>query len=244
MPDYWFNMGAAKKFAEENELDVDYITSICIDKKPYFMTYVYDDYRKKYTTYLKDSDISCKKNFNVTISELESYEHRTEEQEIFLQWYYKKMPFGMGNCAMNKICYYIENQFDNYKANLKANSSFDYNTLKVKRRCTEEHRKALIDLSKEYIEMIAEHKSIKARNTKYNLSNNIMTIDEDDLENGDINIQEYFYNKAKEICPNDDERLNIILDISYGYKGNKQFCWNVIGDLICKRLECMKNNEE
>ena len=29
--------------------------------------------------------------------------------------------------------------------------------------------------------------------------------------------------KAKEICPNDDERMNIILDMTYGYKGNRQF---------------------
>ena len=48
-----------------------------------------------------------------------------------------------------------------------------------------------------------------------------------------------FHEEAMNICPNDDERLNIILDITYGYNGNKQFCWDTIGDLICKRLEEM-----
>ena len=48
-----------------------------------------------------------------------------------------------------------------------------------------------------------------------------------------------FNNDAKELCPNDDERMNIILDIIYSYGGNKQFCWDTIGDLICKRLEEM-----
>ena len=48
-----------------------------------------------------------------------------------------------------------------------------------------------------------------------------------------------FHEEAMNICPNNDERLNIILDITYGYNGNKQFCWDTIGDLICKRLEEM-----
>ena len=49
-----------------------------------------------------------------------------------------------------------------------------------------------------------------------------------------------FNQEAKEICPNDEERLNIILDITYGYKGNKQFCWDCIGENIIKRLEELK----
>ena len=51
---------------------------------------------------------------------------------------------------------------------------------------------------------------------------------------------EMFKKKAEEICPNDDERMNIILDITYGYKGNRQFCWDCIGELIIKRLEEME----
>ncbi len=34
--------------------------------------------------------------------------------------------------------------------------------------------------------------------------------------------------------------MNIILDITYGYK-NRQFCWDCIGDLLIKRLEEMEN---
>ena len=49
---------------------------------------------------------------------------------------------------------------------------------------------------------------------------------------------------AKEICPNDEERLNIILDMCYGCKNNRQFCWDVVGDLIIRRLEELENNGE
>ena len=47
-------------------------------------------------------------------------------------------------------------------------------------------------------------------------------------------------NLCKKICPNNDERMNIILDMTYGYKGNRQFCWDCIGELIIKRLEEME----
>ena len=50
-----------------------------------------------------------------------------------------------------------------------------------------------------------------------------------------------FNQEAKEICPNDEERLNIIIDICYGNKGNKQFCWDCIGQNIIDRLEEIGN---
>lgn len=241
MPDYWFNIGACKKFAEDNNLDKDYLMSICIDKKPYFMTYVYDDYRKAYTTYINNCKLKCNNEFKCDIEDLMQAEELTEEQREFLESYYRRMPFGMGDCAMNKICFYVEKQFEGYKSELKANSNFDYNTLKVKRRCTEAHRQALLELLSDYVATISAYKKSKAYNSKYDDLNNILAInDEANIDNRAF-MQRYFYDKAKEICPDDDERLNIVLDISYAYKGNKQFCWDVIGDLICERLEEMKN---
>ena len=57
----------------------------------------------------------------------------TEEQERFVNWYYKKLPVGINNCSMNKICYYVESQMDGVKSKLKQNSTFDYSFLKYKK---------------------------------------------------------------------------------------------------------------
>ena len=113
---------------------------------------------------------------------------------------------------------------DGYKSQLHYNSNFDYNILKVIRRCTEEHRQALRQLESEYRECIKEYKSKKNRNK------------EETNENRNF-LCKHFKEEAEKICPNPDERMNIILDITYGYKGNRQFCWDCIGDLIIKRLE-------
>ena len=231
MPAYWYTTKACG--------DDDYLRSISIDKKPYFMTYVYDDYRKKYKKYVEDCNLKCmKKNEwgNITIKELYSIDDKTDEQINFLNWYEKKMPFGMGNCAMNKICYYVESQFEGYKSGLKKKSDFDYNVLKVKRRCTEKHRTELFELSQKYISKIANYKRKKLKD-EYSPIETIYLEDENDKIDMRLQMQKEFYEKAKEICPNDDERLNIVLDMCYAYKNNKQFCWDVVGDLICKRLE-------
>ena len=34
--------------------------------------------------------------------------------------------------------------------------------------------------------------------------------------------------------------MNIILDMTYGYKGNRQLCGDCIGELMIKRLEEME----
>ena len=235
MPNKWFSIKSCEN---------DFEKSICVDKNPFFMIYVYDDYRIKYRQYIDNCNKKCKRKYGITIDELYKLDDKTEEQIEFLYWYEKKMPFGMSDCSMNKICRYVGSQFEGYKIQLKKNFDFDYNVLKVKRRCTEEHRKELLDLCNEYTKMISSYKRNKSKyNDKYEESTNIFSNDDKKVDKRKF-MQEYFYNRAKEICPNDDERLNIILDMCYLYKNNKQFCWDCIGDLICKRLEELNGKVE
>lgn len=219
MPSNWYNMGACA--------DDRYKQSICAYRKPYFMIYIYDETKRDYKKYTKESNDKCKLIYNCSIQDLyDKKDNLSDEQKEFLFWYEFKMPVGTGECSMNKICRYVESQLDGYKSQLHRNSTFDYNELKVKRRCTEEHRQLLRELEQEYRECVREYKAQKH------------------FDKGESNkdrkfLYKKFHEEAMNICPNDDERLNIILDITYGYNGNKQFCWDTIGDLICKRLEEM-----
>lgn len=219
MPSWWYNIRACG--------DDRFLQSLCAYRKPYFMIYVYDETKAIYKTYIKESNKSCKNLYSCSIDDLyDNYDNLTVEQHEFLFWYEYKMPVGTGPCSMNKICWYIEEQLDGYKTQLHRNSTFDYNALKVKRRCSEEHRQELRQLESYYCECIKEYKSKKH-------------FDKGDSNKNRHFLYKTFNQKAKEICPNDEERMNIILDITYGYKGNKQFCWDTIGDLICNRLEEM-----
>ena len=174
MPNYWFNLKSCK-----DEFD----KSICVDKKPFFMTYVYDDYRIKYKNYIETCNKKCYRKYGMSIDELYNLDNKTNDQEEFLYWYKEKMPFGMSDCSMNKICRYVESQFEGYKSQLKKNSDFDYNILKVKRRCTEEHRKALLELCNEYVQMINAYKRRKSKNNdKYEELTNIYVSEEKILD--------------------------------------------------------------
>ena len=73
-------------------------------------------------------------------------------------------------------------------------------------------------------------------------NDNNLNDNKDDLVSKREHMKQYYKEMAKEICPNDDERLNIILDMCYGYKNNKQFCWDCVGDLIIKRLEELESD--
>ena len=219
MPSNWYNMGACA--------DDRYKQSICSYRKPYFMIYIYDETKRDYKNYIKESNDKCKLIYNCSIQDL--YNNKdilSDEQKEFLFWFEFKMPVGIGECSMNKICRYVESQLDGYKSQLHRNSNFDYNELKVKRRCTEEHRQSLRELEQEYRECVREYKTQKH-------------FDKGESNKNRKFLYKKFHEEAMNICPNDDERLNIILDITYGYNGNKQFCWDTIGDLICKRLEEM-----
>ena len=219
MPSNWYNMGACA--------DDRYKQSICAYRKPYFMIYIYDETKRDYKKYIKESNDKCKLIYNCSIQDLyDNKDYLSDEQKEFLFWYEFKMPVGTGECSMNKICRYVESQLDGYKSQLHRNSAFDYNELKVKRRCTEEHRQALRELEQEYRECVREYKAQRH-------------FDKGESNKNRKFLYKKFHEEAMNICPNNDERLNIILDITYGYNGNKQFCWDTIGDLICKRLEEM-----
>ena len=218
MPKYWYDYRAC----EGNE----YQKNICCEKKPYFMIYRYEEERKKYKDFIKQHNMQCVMDFGIDIETLlkTPTEQLTQEQLEAIHWFNVFNPVDMGMCTINRICFYIENKIGEYKAELKERD-FNWEQFKVKRRCTQEHREKLQELMNTFISRI---KHCVNTDTEFT---GIKSFSD-----------EYFQERAREICPNDDERRNIVLDLCYGEnhdKSNKEFCWTVIADMILKE----KNNE-
>ena len=233
MPKYWYKINACgneEKAKTEKELkDILFLKSLCANKKPYFMIYIYNDLKTKYKTHLKSSSSKCIRELGITLEELMSKENLTDKEKNFIEWYNKLMPVGLGECSMNKICKHIEKEFEGYSLSLKKSSDFDYKVLKVKTKCKDEHREELKKLCNEYVKEISNFKNKKNRNEN-----------DDDFVKNRKDLKDKYKKLAIEICKNDKERLNIILELCYEYNNNKQFCWDVVGDLIIKRLEEIK----
>ena len=219
MPKYWYDFRACK--------GNDYQKSICCEKKPYFMIYRYDEERKKYREFIKQHDMQCTMDFKVNIETLlkTPQDQLTQEQKQAIHWFNVFNPVDMGMCTINKICFYIEDKVGEYKSQLKERD-FDWEQFKVKRRCTQEHKERLKELMEVFVSRL---KHCTETNTDF------------------IGIKsfsdEYFQERAREICPNDDERRDIVLDLCYGdnhNKSNKDFCGTIIADMVLKE----KMNEQ
>lgn len=234
MPKHWYSY---------SNCDNDFDRSICAENKPYFFLYNYEKTKKDYNKYMKSNESKCIIKFGITLKELIELKNKTKEQQTFLDIYNKFLPIGKNNCAMNRICWYIEEQMNGYKSGLKVNGTFDYTKLKYPRiKCKESNREKIKKICDEYVEKVKEHKkivddAIKCKSNYMELNNS---------ENGNnfrVLMRNEFLRKVKKACPRDEERLNIVLDLCYGCRNNKQFCWDVVGDLIIKRLDEVDLNE-
>lgn len=217
MAQYWYDYRACNS---------DYQKSICCEKKPYFMIYRYEKEKTEYRKFVKDNNVQCMADYGISIKELLTtpYEQLTEEQKNTVKWYNKFNPVDMNLCTINKICFYLESVIKDYKSTFKERT-IDYTQFKVKRRCTQEHKDQLKELMNVY--------------TTHNQS--YIKQHQDDSTTATTMlvrfVEDYIVERAIEICPNDDERWNIILDLCNEVKDveQKDYCWILLADIITRR---------
>mgnify|MGYP001272962013 CR=1 FL=1 len=217
MPKHWYNYSSCED---------DFERAIVSYKQPYFMMYIYPQTKSKYKKYIEQCEIKCQRKFKKSLDKLIENPVTDEENE-FLYYFKKGVPVNISDSTMNKICRYIESHFNNYTTNLKSSQDFDYTFMKTGRKCYNVHRVALEELYQEYLSQSREFSKYKTIN-KLNKSEALSRKQ---------HIADVFIERSKEICPNDCERLDIILDICYQSESSKSFCWLVVGDLIIKKLK-------
>lgn len=206
MPKYWYDI---------HKCEDDFQRSICANKKPYFMIYVYDDYKARYNKYLKESE----KTQHIT------YGDAVDPDAEFLEYKESRNPFGMGPCAMNRICWHVEKQFKGIVSKVKKASTFDYTLLKCNVPYSSELKDKMQQLANEY--SVAVHENL--RNTDY--------MSREQGNNNRKLVQRYYKQEAEKLVPNDEQRYDMILDLYYGNTINRQFCWDVIGEMIVERVK-------
>ena len=235
MPSEWYSYHANmidKNDTEEIKEKKRFNIRILADKKPYFMAYIYPHEMKKYKTYVNKAKRNCMMRFGITLDELIDKDNKTEDEEIFLKYYYLKMPLNTYPCLMNKICYKIEEEFDDVFKSFDRNSNFDYSILKCDN----------IEYSKStYDKIKIIYKKYKKEAQRYIVKiqkERIEDFTKRDMRNIFI---EKFKHEAYQECNNEEELCNIVLDLCYTNNDSKQFAWDVCGDVIINNL-LKKNN--
>jgi hypothetical protein len=217
MAQYWYDYRACNS---------DYQKSICCEKKPYFMIYRYEKEKTEYRKFVKDNNVQCMADYGISIKELLTTPHEqlTEEQKNTVKWYNKFNPVDMNLCTINKICFYLESVIKDYKSTFKERT-IDYAQFKVKRRCTQEHK----DQLKYLMGVYTTHNQSYLKQASKSPSTTPKPL---------IGfVEDYIIERAIEICPNDDERWNIILELCNEVKDieQKDYCWILLADIMTRR---------
>lgn len=236
MPKWWYNNRENEISSKDNDEMIakkKYNQTIVADKKPYFMNYIYPQQMAKYQKYIKTINTKCLSLFRINLNALLQKPNKTDEEREFIEWYYKMNPVSDNNCVMNRLCHMVEKEFEGYLPSIIHNSDFDYTILKSGVEYKDNIKKQIIDIYKQYV---SEYQN-------FVISSKQTRLDSDDIVIYKANMIETYRRKCIEICPNEVELCDIILDICYTQDNSKKFAWDMCGDQIVRNLLVYKDNQ-
>lgn len=234
MPEEWYNQNSnqitkSKNSAEKKEHWFN--RKIAVDKKPYFMQYIYPAEKTKMNEYTKKNNEKCIMRFRITLDELLAKSDKTQEEEKFVHYFYQRMPLGTAPCTINKICWKLEEIFDNTE--WCSDADFDYSILK----CDVEYSNQLYNKIKKIYD---QYKREASNYMQYAKSERIKS---EERQMQRYMLREQFKRQCLEQCPNEEYLCNIVLDLCYTKaNSSKQFAWDVCGDIFIRNLLKRHNN--
>ena len=216
MPKYWYTKIKAKEDCELSDED-EFNNRICVDKKPYFMQFIYPDIEKEYKEVIKTTKQGLR---------------RTYDSEEYREYYDNRLPVNDNDCVMNRLCHMVEKKFDEYKYILKG-KEFNYSILKSDNGYKKSNYNKIYTLYKNYVaqKRIAQMSSDKIRRSVEEYTNELELI------------KKTFIKECYNVCSSEDELCNIVVDICYSTKNSKAFAWEMCGDQIIRNL-LDKNNHQ
>lgn len=235
MPKYWYDKSACNKLPEDTD-EQKHFKELCLkivaENKPYFMKYVYPDLMAKYNKYLKDTNSKCIREFKMTIIDLIQKPNKTIPEKEFLEYYRKLMPVGDNKCTINRIAWLFENKFKSYVSQYTKTREFDYSILKSGVEYSKNDYKKIVKIKSEYDDSVKYYQQLA----------NKQRLDKDEVSVNRNMMLLKFKAKCEEICSNEKELCDIVIDICYSSSKSKQFAWDICGEIIIDNLLEKNNN--
>lgn len=235
MPRYWYerrdNLPKDEDSAEVAE-QKKFNLKIVADRKPYFMIYIYPDLKRQYDAYEKRVNAKSIRLLNTGIQEIKSKAEHTELENSLLDDYNKYMPVGTNSCVINRICWLFEDEFKDFVVQNTSEENYDYSILKSGAAYSDYIYSKIEEVYSKFVEESRDHKT-KTRKRRYDRFEAM-------LEHRSM--ADRFRRACSEICPNEDELCDIVLDICYSKESSKQFAWDMCGDIIIRNLRRRSHN--
>ena len=239
MPKTWYDFYSNRiDYDNDSSEEIEkkrFYQSICAYKKPYFFMYNYLSLKSEYDKYMTNVELKSCSMFHMSYKDLIKKEHKTKKEDQFIQWVQYKMPVDTSPSIMNRICWAVEEEIEKLKE--VKTDRFDSSMIKSGYNYSHLTYKEIENLYKQYKKQISNFSKIKK--SEYYLDDSASN----DEGYEDINqLREQFSEKCVEICPNALELCDILIDLCYKGRNNKEIVWFVCGDTIIENL--LKNNNQ
>lgn len=229
MPKTWYIKSANHINPDDSEEIVakkEFYNRICSNKKPYFFMYNYTNLKTEYDNYMSAKDTDAYLKFGKSLETLKNSQDLNENEQYFMEIFYKYIPLDTSPSTINRICWAIEKEFDGSKP--LSSVDFDYSVLKSD---TQYSKKDYNDVFGIYNEFSTMMKSFSKNNC-----------------NGEENYNDrcavvtHFQERCDALNLSSDVLCNIIIDICYSTNKSKQFAWDICGEQIVKNLLKLNRN--
>lgn len=235
MPKEWFDRAYVKNAEHLSDEQKEFYLRVVADKKPYFMRYIYPKLMSQYNTYITNTNKKVLREFRITMDELLSKpaDELSPEEQNFIYYYHSKMPVGIHNCVMNRICRSFEEEFDGYTAKYNQDTDFDYTIMKHGEDYTNTQYNAILRLYEAYNKRVQDYMQYAKKER----------IDEDERVNNRALMVQEFRKECQAICSNGYQMCDILLDICYQKEGSKHFAWDLAVEEIIENLLVGQDNQ-
>lgn len=217
------------EYTDEYNEKMKFYEKICAHKKPYFFGYNYSSLMKEYRETTNRAVTNARQKFRMELDDmLSAYENNKslpEEQRIFIERFLHSLKLDSSKSTCNMICWEVENMFD-VKAGFSTNKADLYSLVRRNEECSPFLLDKIIKLCKK-----SEQKRAIKCAIGFLLNNQESEYDEE-YSNVDYDMVDIL----SEVCNNEEQLCDLILDYCYKYNGSKEILWNVCGETIFKRL--------
>lgn len=201
--------------------------SICAHRKPFFFIYRYNTTKAEYDKYVKKVDSKLKQKYHMSLDELLTRDDLSEELKREREYFYNKCPVDMSPGTINRIAWAVNKKL--YDFNELPVVEFDTKLIKSNVQYSMSDFHKVRDIYKEYEPYIV---SLAKRTEKDEINED--NEDEGPLDKSIIDLM--FKSKFYEVCSNDKQLCNILIDLLYDKPNSKGVVWDMCGDVIIDNL--------
>lgn len=233
MPKGWYDQIANKindDDSQEEKIRKKKYQKLCANKKPYFFIYNYDTEMKAYKQHSEKYETEAPMYWQLSLNDLINLKNRDKDQNAFVDSYLRSVPVDLSMSTMNRICYAIENTMEDFKA--EGRKQFDYSILKSGRQYNNFIRGQIEQLYKKYKHII--------KTVVLECNEDIDSEESPEYNEYKDSIIDWFADQCHSACPDDTMLCDILIDICYAGRNQKEIVWQICGDTIVENL--LKHN--